>query len=65
MGSFTVLHWLILLINVCIIVVPCWKIIQRVGFPGMWSLLLFVPLVNVIALWVFAFIEWPVQTQDS
>ena len=64
MGSLAVLHWLIVLIAVGIYVVPCWRIVQRAGFSGGWSLLLFVPLVNVIALWVFAFMEWPVQKQE-
>jgi hypothetical protein len=54
------MHWLILFVNVCIMLLPCWRIVQRAGLPGAWSLLLFVPLVNIVALWIFAFfVVWP------
>ncbi|HWE92224.1 MAG TPA: hypothetical protein VG317_22355 [Pseudonocardiaceae bacterium] len=35
-------------------------IIRKAGYSGWWVLLMFVPLVNVIMLFVFAFSEWPV-----
>jgi hypothetical protein len=44
-----------------VFVLPCWQIVRKAGFSGAWALLAFVPLVNVIALWVFAFSRWPVQ----
>jgi uncharacterized membrane protein YhaH (DUF805 family) len=56
MGSFGIVHWLFLLL---ILLVPFWKIVARAGYSGAWSLLLFVPVVNVVALWVFASSRWP------
>jgi hypothetical protein len=35
------------------------KILNKAGFSGWFSLLSIVPLVNLIFLWVFAFIDWP------
>jgi hypothetical protein len=61
MGSFSIWHWLIILIYVAIIIVPCWRIVSKAGYPGAWSLLALVPLVNVILLWVFAFVRWPIE----
>jgi hypothetical protein len=40
--------------------IPVWKIVSKAGFAGAWSLLMLVPLVNIIMLWVFAFSRWPV-----
>jgi hypothetical protein len=52
------------LVVVIVFIVPLWKILTKAGFNGAWSLLTFVPLVNIIALWVFAFSEWPKGRRD-
>jgi len=51
--------WIILLIPL----IAIWRIVARAGYPGAWSLLLFIPLVNLVALYVFAFTEWPLERQ--
>lgn len=40
------------------------RIIRRAGFSGWWILVMFVPVVNLIMLWVFAFVEWPALKRD-
>ena len=35
------------------------RILRRAGYSGWWAPLMFVPWVNVVALWVFAFMKWP------
>ncbi len=55
-------EFIIILIIFVIIILPVWfisKIINKAGFSGWFSLLSLVPLLNIIALWVFAFVEWP------
>jgi len=59
MGSFSIWHWLILFFVFSIYIVPVWRIISKAGFSGAWSLLSFVPILNLIMLWVFAFSTWP------
>lgn len=61
MGSFSIFHWLILLIWLGVFVYPLWRIVSKAGFPGALALLAFVPILNLIMLWVFAFVEWPAQ----
>ena len=61
MDSLSIWHWLIILFYVAIIIVPCWRIAKKAGYSGAWSLLVLVPLVNVILLWVFAFVRWPTE----
>jgi len=39
------------------------RIVQRAGFSGWWTLVILVPVVNMAALWYFAFAEWPVTRQ--
>ncbi len=45
--------------------VPLWRIVKRTGLPPALSLLGFVPVANVIFIWVFAFMDWPALKQGS
>ena len=58
--GFSILHLLILVVFLVIYLVPIVMIIRKAGYNGFWVLMLFVPLVNIIMLWVFAFANWPV-----
>ena len=60
MGTFSFVHWLIVLaVMSAIWVIPVVMILRKAGYSGWWCLLGFVPLVNIVMLWVFAFSEWP------
>lgn len=59
MGSFSIWHWLILIIIAFTIVIPFAQILKRTGHSPIWSIICFIPLLNWIALWVFAFKKWP------
>ncbi|MEO5695645.1 MAG: hypothetical protein ABIQ60_00760 [Burkholderiaceae bacterium] len=48
-----------LLIAAIIFVIPAWKIVEKAGYRGAWALLVLIPMVNIIAVWVFAFSQWP------
>lgn len=52
-------HIIIYVIYALILIIPAWRILTRVGFHPAFSLLAAVPVINVIMLWVFAFIGWP------
>lgn len=40
--------------------IPAAIILGKAGYSKVWVLLAFVPMVNLIALWIFAFSNWPV-----
>ena len=45
---------------------PMWRIFAKAGFPGWYALGLFVPIVNVLAMFYLAYAEWPaLSAQDS
>ena len=48
-----------MLIFAALIILPFWFIFSKAGFPRWLSLLMVVPIVNVIMLYVFAFSDWP------
>lgn len=65
MGSFSIWHWPIVLIWLAIFIVPAWRIASKAGFPGAISLVMLIPVVNLIAIWIFAFIKWPVERSSA
>ncbi len=52
---FAFFFWIIILL------IPIFRILRRTGHAPLWSLLFVIPLVNVVALWVFAFKRWPID----
>jgi uncharacterized membrane protein YhaH (DUF805 family) len=61
MGSLSIWHWLTVAFYLALLVLPVAKILSKAGFSGWWSLLAVIPIVNVICLWLFAFIRWPIM----
>lgn len=59
MDSLSIWHWIVALFWVAVFLIPGWRIASKAGYSGAWSLLLLVPLLNVVVLWVFAFVRWP------
>lgn len=55
---FALLFWFIL------VGIPIIRILTKAGHSGWWVLLILVPLVNLIALWVFAFTRWPALRRE-
>jgi hypothetical protein len=62
MGSLSIWHWLILLIYLGLLglfMVAAVRIAHRTGFSGWWTVLLRIPLVNIIVIWRFSKARWP------
>lgn len=56
---------IVILVIILILFVPTYfvaKVLGKAGFSGWYSLLSLVPIVNIVCLWVFAFIDWPAET---
>jgi uncharacterized membrane protein YhaH (DUF805 family) len=45
--------------------VPVVKILRKAGYSGWWCLIAFVPIVNIIMFYVFAFADWPALRSTS
>jgi hypothetical protein len=58
-SPFLAFSWFWLIITLGILVFPVARILMRIGFSPLWALLAFIPFVNLIALWVLAFTDWP------
>jgi uncharacterized membrane protein YhaH (DUF805 family) len=59
MGSFSIWHWIVVLIAGSVFAVPAALILRKAGYSAWWALLAFIPPLNVLALWFFALSPWP------
>jgi hypothetical protein len=60
-GLLLILGFSIIMIIVAVVI--WWKIFSKAGYSGAMGLLMFIPLVNLIALLILAFGEWPIQRE--
>ena len=49
----------VVIFAVVFLLVPYWRIFGKAGFPPALSLLMIVPLVNLVMIYYLAFAEWP------
>jgi uncharacterized membrane protein YhaH (DUF805 family) len=59
MDGFGLWQFLVAIFWIVAISVPIVKILQRTGHSGWWCILAFIPLLNLLALWLFAYARWP------
>jgi hypothetical protein len=55
----------VVLIFTIIVLIPYWRIFRKAGFQPPLSLLMILPLVNVVMLYYLAFAEWPSLRKDQ
>ncbi len=55
------LHWVIFMVVAVLVLYPIGRILKRLGLSPFWSVLAFIPLVNLAALWALAVAEWPLR----
>lgn len=48
-----------MIIAIILVGIPVWRILKRLGLSPWLTILTFVPVVNIIALWVLSYANWP------
>lgn len=61
MGDMSIWHWIVILLWAIGFQWPAWRIVAKAGYHGALSLLILIPVVGMLAFWVFAFRRWPVE----
>ena len=52
-------HWLAFAVIVALVAYPIGRILRRIGVSPFWSILVFIPILNLLALWILALSDWP------
>jgi hypothetical protein len=60
MGTIGLWHWIIVTLLLMLYGVPIATILGRLGYSKWWTIMFFIPLAQIIALWAFAYSRWPI-----
>ncbi len=60
-AGFSLIFFLMGLVATVIFLVANWKIATKAGYQGVLSLLMLIPVVNLVIYLMFAFGEWPIE----
>jgi len=61
-AQYGVVPWIAIAVTVGAVLYPIGRILRRMGLSPFLSIVVFFPFVNLLALWIVAFIEWPKRT---
>ena len=64
-GGISIWQLIIILLLVLIPLIIFRPIVKKAGFSGWWALIIFVPIVNLVMIWIFAFISWPAEAPNT
>jgi hypothetical protein len=53
----------VLLIIVAVMIIPFWQIFKKAGFSPALSILMIIPLANIVMIFFLAFAAWPIHKQ--
>ncbi|HEY6356933.1 MAG TPA: hypothetical protein VIX35_01735 [Vicinamibacterales bacterium] len=59
--AFVAAYSIFVIILLIVTLIINWRIASKAGYPGWYSLGMLIPLVNLVLLILFAFVEWPVE----
>ena len=59
-GGIGIASLLFMLAIFVVIVIAWWKIFKKAGYPAWYAILMFIPFVNLVIFFVFAFGQWPI-----
>jgi hypothetical protein len=63
LAGFGIVGFLVGIAAIVFTIVVYWKIASKAGYNGAMSLLLFIPLVNLVIIAMFAFSRWPIEDE--
>lgn len=65
MGAFSISHWAIVgvvpFVVLFVLGYPASRVLKRIGFSRWWVVVALIPYVNVVGLWILAFVKWPIE----
>lgn len=59
MPHFTTVQLAIIVVVAIVAIIPSVLILRRLGFSGWWAIIAPISPLNLIGLWVLAFVRWP------
>jgi len=65
MGYWSAWHWIVFAVFAALVLYPTGRILGRIGFSPIWSVVAFIPFANLVGLWFVALTAWPRDKGDA
>lgn len=65
MNYLSAWHWIIFVLFIAILLYPIGRILDRIGLSPLWSVVVLVPVANLVGLWIVALFDWPRDRKDT
>ena len=59
MGSLSIWQWLFVIFLIVVLSIPIARILTRIGYSKWWTIVYFIPFVNIVGIWILAYSRWP------
>ena len=59
MGSLSIWQWLFVIFLIVVMSIPIARILTRLGYSKWWTIVYFIPFVNIVGIWILAYSRWP------
>jgi hypothetical protein len=59
MGSLGIWQWLFVIFLIVVLSIPIARILTRIGYSKWWTIVYFIPFVNIVGIWILAYSRWP------
>ncbi|VWC92203.1 membrane protein [Burkholderia contaminans] len=65
MAGYGLSHWLVYLVMAVVLLYPICRILTRIGLSPFWAVLALIQLLNLVGLWLLAFVDWPTGPRQT
>ncbi|AIW14101.1 Membrane protein [Vibrio tubiashii] len=65
MGGISIWQLIILSFIILIPLLVFGPILKKAGFSKWWSIVMLLPIANIIAIWLFAYVKWPSEQNNA
>lgn len=65
MNYLSAWNWIIFVLFITILVYTIGRIPDRIGLSPLWSVVVLVPVANLVGLWIVALFDWPRDRKDT
>ena len=59
MGSLSIWQWLFVIFLIVVLSIPIARILTRIGYSKWWTIVYFIPFINIVGIWILAYSRWP------
>lgn len=62
MPHITTGEFIVIVIIAILVIIPAAMILRRLGYSPWWAIIAPISPLNILGLWILAFVKWPVET---